>query len=205
MTTPKYSDPFDRVMPEGCWQDLKQQDRYAQYRAQHPLRPPPPPRGPSPQKETLNPWGMALAGAILIAFFGSVINHQLSAPKPSAVRFAAATPEPTPTPMAIAAPPSTPLRITPRAQRLIVPRAEPVEGPLSANGQPMKSGNQYYVTMPDGRYLLVNYMGWVDHAVNLPRQLKGGANNAMYTDRATGLNWIWTVPLDSNTPKWIDP
>jgi hypothetical protein len=70
----------------------------------------------------------------------------------------------------------------------------------------MLSGNQYTVTMPDGRTILVNYRGFVDHACNLPRQPRGGANNAMYTDRATGLNWIWTVPQGpSNVPQWIDP
>ena len=87
-----------------------------------------------------------------------------------------------------------------------VPRAEPVPGPVTTTGQPMLSGNQYTVTMPDGRTILVNYRGFVDHACNLPRQPRGGANNAMYTDRATGLNWIWTVPQGpSNVPQWIDP
>lgn len=87
-----------------------------------------------------------------------------------------------------------------------VPRAEPVIGPMTSVGTPMLSGSQYYVAMPDGRHLLVNYRGWIDHACNLPRQPKGGANNAMYTDQATGINWIWTVPVGtSNVPRWIDP
>jgi len=87
-----------------------------------------------------------------------------------------------------------------------VPRADPVSGPLTTTGEPMLSGRQYYVSMPDGRNILVNYKGWVDHACNLPRQPKGGANNAAYTDAATGHTWIWTVPAGtSNVPRWIDP
>jgi hypothetical protein len=87
-----------------------------------------------------------------------------------------------------------------------VPRAEPVSGPLTTAGQPMLSGRQYFVSMPDGRHLLVNWRGWVDHACNLPKQPLGGANNAAYTDAATGHTWIWTVPAGpSNVPRWIDP
>ena len=83
-----------------------------------------------------------------------------------------------------------------------VPRALAV----TTTGEPMLSGRQYYVSMPDGRNILVNYKGWVDHACNLPRQPKGGANNAAYTDAATGHTWIWTVPAGtSNVPRWIDP
>jgi hypothetical protein len=67
-------------------------------------------------------------------------------------------------------------------------------------------GTQYRVAMPDGRTILVNFKGWVDHACNLPRQPAGGANNAMYFDSATGIGWIWTVPVGpSNVPRWIDP
>jgi hypothetical protein len=70
----------------------------------------------------------------------------------------------------------------------------------------MVAGNQYWVTLPDGRKILVNFKGSVDHACNLPKQPAGGANNAMYVDRATGTDWIWTVPAGaSNVPTWIDP
>ena len=87
-----------------------------------------------------------------------------------------------------------------------VPRAEPVAGPLTTTGEPMLSGRQYYVSMPDGRHLLVNYKGWIDHACNLPKQPKGGANNAADTDQATGHTWIYTVPaIGPNVPQWIDP
>jgi len=94
----------------------------------------------------------------------------------------------------------------PTSSVTIAPRAERVTGPLTTAGRPMVSGNQYYVTMPDGRHLLVNWKGWVEHASNLPRQPKGGANNAAYTEAATGHMWIWTVPAGtSNIPRWIDP
>jgi hypothetical protein len=47
--------------------------------------------------------------------------------------------------------------------------------------------------------------GWVDHASNLPKQPLSGANNAAYTEAATGHTWIWTVPAGpSNVPRWID-
>ena len=86
----------------------------------------------------------------------------------------------------------------------LAPRAEPVAGPLTAAGEPMLSGHQYHVAMPDGRTILINYRGWVDHACNLPRQR--GINNAAYTEAATGHTWIWTVPAGtSNVPRWIDP
>jgi hypothetical protein len=85
-----------------------------------------------------------------------------------------------------------------------VPKAEPVRGPLDTTGQSMLSGRQYWMTMPDGRNLLVNWQGFVDHACNLPRQR--GINNAAYTELATGLTWIWTVPAaGANIPQWIDP
>ena len=98
----------------------------------------------------------------------------------------------------------------PRAERIVpeVRRAEPVLGPLTIQGNPMLSGHQYYVTMPepDGRHLLVNFMGSVDHACNLPRQPKGGANNAAFIETATNHLWIYTVPAGiSNVPQWIDP
>jgi hypothetical protein len=70
----------------------------------------------------------------------------------------------------------------------------------------MVPGNQYWVVLPDARKILINFKGTVDHACNLPKQPPGGANNAMYTETATGNNWIWTVPIGaSNTPQWIDP
>jgi hypothetical protein len=67
-------------------------------------------------------------------------------------------------------------------------------------------GTQYWVKMPDGRTILINFKGWVDHACNLPRQPAGGANNAMYIESATGTSWVWTIPASgSNVPRWIDP
>jgi hypothetical protein len=125
-------------------------------------------------------------------FVCAVLFRSQNQPQPIAV--AAAAPSPAPV---IAA---TPAPIQP------VPRAEPVSGPLTTTGEPMLSGRQYFVNMPDGRRLLVNYRGWVDHACNLPSQPLGGANNAAYTDSATGHTWIWTVPAGvSNVPRWIDP
>jgi len=107
-------------------------------------------------------------------------------------------PVPAATPVPVIAVASIPVLIQP------APRAEPVTGPLGADGQPMLSGHQYYINMPDGRHLLVNYKGYVPHASDLPRQ--HGINNAMYTDAATGVDWIWTVPATGpNVPQWIDP
>jgi hypothetical protein len=80
--------------------------------------------------------------------------------------------------------------------------AHPTPSPLAQ----WVPGTQYRVSMPDGRTILVNFKGWVDHACNLPRQPAGGANNAMYFDSKTGVGWIWTVPVGaSNVPRWIDP
>ena len=106
----------------------------------------------------------------------------------------------------VAATPAPPAPPAPSAAVQLVPRAEPVSGPLTTTGEPMFSGRQYFVNMPDGRHLLVNYRGWVDHACNLPKQPVGGANNAAYTESATGHTWIFTVPAGaSNVPRWIDP
>jgi hypothetical protein len=70
----------------------------------------------------------------------------------------------------------------------------------------MTPGNRYWVDLPDGRRIVVNYRGSVDSYWTLPCQPAGGANNAMYTDLDSGLSWIWTVPAGaSNVPQWIDP
>jgi len=87
--------------------------------------------------------------------------------------------------------------------RMVAPRAEPVQGPLTTSGTPMLSGSQYYVKMPDGRNILVNFRGIVSHPCNLPRQT--GINNAAYSD-SLGRLWVWTVPVfGPNIPCWIDP
>lgn len=65
---------------------------------------------------------------------------------------------------------------------------------------------RYWVEMPDGRRILINYHGSVANFASLPVQPPGGANNAAYTDLATGNTWIWTVPAGaSNIAQWIDP
>jgi hypothetical protein len=61
----------------------------------------------------------------------------------------------------------------------------------------------YWVNLPDGRHILVNYRGEVPDVWALPPQ--HGINNAMYHDLESGHDWIWTVPINSNIPMWIDP
>jgi hypothetical protein len=161
---------------------------------------------PSPVSKPINSW-LVCSAAVLFGLFSlymATIKHNHSSTidprdlggKPVEEQL-----------VAVATPASTPVIPTPiPSPAPIVPRAEPVTGPMTTEGTPMVSGNQYYVTMPDGRHILVNYKGWIDHVCNLPRQPRGGANNAAYTDVATGLTWIWTVPTGtSNIPQWIDP
>jgi hypothetical protein len=61
----------------------------------------------------------------------------------------------------------------------------------------------HWVNMPDGRNILVHYKGEVPDVWALPPQ--HGINNAMYHVLEDGNYWIWTVPLNSNIPMWIDP
>jgi hypothetical protein len=88
------------------------------------------------------------------------------------------------------------------------PNPEPTPRPesdQSAVPRAIPTG-RYWVDLPDGRHILVNYRGTVASFASLPPQPPGGANNAMYTDRLTGISWIWTVPAGaSNVPTWIDP
>jgi hypothetical protein len=68
----------------------------------------------------------------------------------------------------------------------------------------MLAGSQYWLKMPDGREILVNFRGVVPHAFNLPKQR--GVNNAAYLELATNHLWIWTLPATGpNIPRWIDP
>jgi hypothetical protein len=65
---------------------------------------------------------------------------------------------------------------------------------------------RYWLNLPDGRHILVNYRGEVADYAHLPAQPPGGANNAAYYDQGTGNTWIWTVPAGaSNVAQWIDP
>jgi hypothetical protein len=182
-------DQYDTVLPPHVRAKYQQPDRYAQYRERNPIQPP---KQPPPGK-SINGWTLSLV-VILIGLGAALLNRHNQAsnsrlgPAPAAVS----------TPAIIAPAPAPPIKS--------VPRAEPVSGPLTTSGQPMISGRQYLISMPDGRHILVNYKGWVDHACNLPRQPKGGANNAAYTELATGNTWVWTVPAGaSNVPQWIDP
>jgi hypothetical protein len=69
----------------------------------------------------------------------------------------------------------------------------------------MIPGNQYWVDLPDGRHIKINYQGYRDYFSQLPVQPAGGANNAAYRTYDGSL-WIWTVPVGpSNIPQWIDP
>lgn len=174
--------PYDRNLPPEYWEELKTPDRRPRTQ---------PPRKPIKGiKAPILRTAVVLLAMLCIAFLA---GRRPSLPKPEPV--AAATPAP-----ALALSP-TPSPVPVQS----APRALPVAGPLTSVGTPMLSGSQYYVAMPDGRQLLINYKGWVDHACNLPRQPKGGADNAAYTEAATGYTWIWTVPIDSNVPKWLDP
>jgi hypothetical protein len=174
---------YDRVPPA----DLYEQMRRARKRESESTK--------KPARST--EWKLIAIGCFLFACFALSLFFARHAATP------APTPVAVPPPIAAATPAPAVVTATPVPVQP-VPRAEPVAGPLTKEGQPMFSGRQYYVTMPDGRTLLVNYRGFVPHACMLPRQ--HGINNAMYTDAATGLNWIWTVPASaSNVPQWIDP
>lgn len=71
--------------------------------------------------------------------------------------------------------------------------------------QDMIPGHPYWVTMPDGRSIKINFKGTVSDYMHLPIQPSGGANNAAY-HTLNGNTWIWTVPVGaSNVPQWIDP
>jgi hypothetical protein len=168
---------FEREMPKEFWRELR--------------KPRPRPTPPAPKQS----WAAYLIAALVGACAVGLFQHPATVDSPRVVASA-----PTPTPTITGTPSPTPVPVQ------FVPRAQPVEGPLTTAGVPMLSGNQYYLTMPDGRRLLVNYLGSVDHACNLPRQPKGGANNAAYTELATGNTWVYTVPAGvSNVPHWIDP
>jgi hypothetical protein len=180
--------PYDRPLPDGYWQDLKESDRYAQYRTQQPSQRPLRTKPTNDTRRIREAWTVCLVALLVILGVGvTLLSHQRGARAPASV-----VPAPTPAPLKMAPP--------------APPRALPVEGPLTSTGEVMLSGRQYWVSMPDGRHLLINYKGWVDHACNLPRQPKGGPNNAAYTEAATGHTWIWTLPAGTNNiPHWIDP
>ena len=192
--------PYDRELPDEYWKELKKPDPYIRYRSQHPI---------PPATKRTDVWIACLLIAVVglaAALSTALIKHPYAYTKewtPEDLGAIPVKPTPAPTPQAVI-PTVTPA--APPAPVHIVPRAEPVLGPLTTAGTPMVSGNQYCVTMPDGRHILVTYKGWVDHAANLPKQPLGGANNAAYTETATGHTWIWTVPAGpSNLPQWIDP
>jgi hypothetical protein len=89
----------------------------------------------------------------------------------------------------------------------VVPRATLVKSPPVARRAELvvpQAGNSYWVQMPDGRRIVVNYMGEIADYAHLP--LQHGVTNAAYHTRADGATWIWTVPVwASNVPQWIDP
>jgi len=100
-------------------------------------------------------------------------------------------PVPVPTPAA-AVPPSAPEPLVLRAQPVepVVRRAMPVEG-------------QYYaVPVPDGRTVLVRYMGTVPTFDQLP---KDPALYDLYRVAASGHAWVFMQPAGFSAPAWVDP
>jgi hypothetical protein len=87
------------------------------------------------------------------------------------------------------------------------PRAQLVKPPLTVRRAELvapRQGTSYWATLPDGRRIVINYMGEVADYQHLPVQ--AGITNAAYRSRADGNTWIWTVPAGaSNVPEWIDP
>ena len=185
------SDPYERELPKEYWEQLRSKDRYAQYRQQHPIKRPP----PKTDKALI-----ACLFLVVVTLLAVVLK-----PQPAPVRPAVAVATPTPTPPAS----PSPVPVIQQADRsipsvTIAPRAEPVAGPMTTEGVQMLSGNQYWVTMPDGRRLLINYMGSVARPFDLPR-FKGGANNRAYADNLGHHLWIWTLPERGTIPQWLDP
>lgn len=66
----------------------------------------------------------------------------------------------------------------------------------------MMVGHQYWVQMPDGRRIEVNYRGTAGDYGLLPPQ-GPRSNNAAYSIYDT--LWIWTLAPDGSGPSWIDP
>jgi hypothetical protein len=89
----------------------------------------------------------------------------------------------------------------------VVPRATLVKSPPAARRAELvvpQTGQRYWVQMPDGRRIVINYQGEVADYAHLPVQ--DGITNAAYHVRADGNTWIWTVPATgANIATWIDP
>jgi hypothetical protein len=98
-----------------------------------------------------------------------------------------------------AAPVPTPATIAPRATLVkSPPRVRRAELVIPQTGQ------SYWVNMPDGRHIVIHYLGEVSDYAHLPVQ--HGVTNAAYHTIADGSTWIWTVPVGaSNVAQWIDP
>src|SRR5262252_10069529 len=96
-----------------------------------------PPRHPATQ--VFNSWVVCAAAILfgLASLYMAAIKRQTHS--------LTVKPVPAATPVPVIAVASIPVPIQP------APRAEPVTGPLGADGQPMLSGHQYYINMPDGR------------------------------------------------------
>jgi hypothetical protein len=144
---------------------------------------------------------LAAVGLCLLAMMVGICLTNHSNPTPEPVRNFVPLASDRPAPPPSAPPPND---AQPDIPVPVVPRATQV---TDAYGKPlitMLAGHRYSLNLPDGRQIKVNFKGYVDHACNLPPQ--HGINNAAYTDKATGLTWIWTVPAGvSNVPQWIDP
>jgi hypothetical protein len=93
------------------------------------------------------------------------------------------------------------------APQRIAPRAALVKSPPRVRRAELvvpQAGNSYWVQMPDGRKIVINYMGELLDKAHLPVQ--HGITNAAYHTLADNSTWIWTVPVGaSNIPEWIDP
>jgi hypothetical protein len=97
-------------------------------------------------------------------------------------------------------PPAPPAPVEQPAPEPLVLRAQPVE-PVVRRGLPVE-GQLYLSTMPDGRNLLVRYMGSVRDFDGLP---KNPNLYDLYQVASSGHSWVFMMSPAIGRPSWIDP
>ena len=109
-------------------------------------------------------------------------------------------PVPTPAPIPTPIPVSTPAPVVPPSPEPLVLRAQPVE-PVVRRGLPVE-GNLYAVSMPDGRNLLVRFMGSVRSFDELPKHPN---LYDLYQVASSGHSWVFMMSPTLGRTAWIDP
>ena len=157
-----------------------------------------------PAKKSDKPldWRTVAFTAILTTGFVATlaITHQEPVTRPS-LPIPVATPAPVSRPVATPAPVQVPIPVAPAViPEPLVMRALPVE-PTVRPALPVE-GQLYGAPMPDGRILLIRYMGSVQDFSGLP---KNPNLYDYYKVIDSGHAWVFMQPAGFSAPSWVDP